>query len=431
MSGSRWRAGAPTGTIARPMDLDFYYDVVCPYAYLASTRIEALAARTGATLRWRPVLLGGLFRNAGADQNPGGTMIPAKARLNLLDMGRFARREGVPLNMPAAHPRRSVEAMRLLLGAPEGARAALTHALFRAYWVEGRDLADRRVLAELAGEHGLASDEAGLSRVIDSAPVRDALFEETAEASRRGLFGVPGFGVGERFYWGQDRMHLVERALTGVAPPYAVPTPAAPGMRVWVFHDFSSPFSYLAATQVERLLGVTGAEIVWRPILLGALFREIGTPDVPLLAMNELRRRYFARDVHDWADWWGVPFRFPDRFPLRSVTALRIALAEPAVTPLLYRAAWAENQDIGDPETLVRLLDSAGFRGADLVRRAGDDAALKAALRANTDAARDSGVCGVPSFLVSPAVGPGNPGPPESLFWGQDRFELVQEALSP
>jgi len=399
------------------MDLDFYYDIVCPYAYLASTRIEALAARTGATLRWRPVLLGGLFRAVGASQNPGAQMNPAKARLNLADLQRFAGLYGVALTMPDAHPRRTVEAMRLLTACADGDRPALTHALFRAYWVDGRDIADRAVLFELAAPFGLDV------RVIDEGEAKAALHAATDAAAARGLFGVPAMGVGDRFFWGQDRLHFVETALTGRVPPYAVPHAAAEGARVTFFHDFSSPFSYLASTQIEARLGATGAAVVWRPMLLGALFREIGTPDVPLLAMNEARRRFFARDLADWAGLWGVAFRFPDTFPLRTVTALRVALAAPEATSALYRAAWAENRDIGQNEILSSVLDAAGFDGPALVTRAATDDALKTALRENTDAARIAGACGVPTFVVE------RPGRTPEVFWGQDRFELVQEAL--
>lgn len=398
------------------MELDFYYDIVCPYAYLASTRIEALAARTGATLRWRPVLLGGLFRAVGATQNPGAQMNPAKARLNLADMQRFAALYGVPLTMPDAHPRRSVEAMRLLTACPEAHRPALTHALYRAYWVDGHDIADRAVLGQLAAPFGL---DIG---VIDDPDVKAALHTATDAAAARGLFGVPAMGVGDRFFWGQDRLHFVEAALTGRAPAYAVPSPAAEGARVTFFHDFSSPFSYLASTQIDARLRATGATVLWRPMLLGALFREIGTPDVPMLAMNEARRRYIARDLADWAALWGVPFRFPDTFPLRTVVALRVALAVPEVTHAVYRAAWAENRDIGNPDVLASVLDAAGF-GPSLVARAATDEALKTALRVNTDAARAAGACGAPTFLVE------RPERAPEVFWGQDRFELVQEAL--
>ena len=88
-------------------------------------------------------------------------------------------------------------------------------------------------------------------------------------------------------------------------------------MRLRFFHDFSSPFSYLAATQIEDVAARHGLEVDWCPILLGALFREIGTPDVPLFEMNEAKRRYMGKDLTDWSQRWRVPFRFPDRFPIR------------------------------------------------------------------------------------------------------------------
>ncbi len=387
----------------RAMQVTFYFDVVCPYAYLASTRIEAAAARHGATVRWVPVLLGGLFRHTRGPDDPNAAMSAPRARLNLLDMQRHAERAGVPLTMPSGHPRRSVDAMRLIAGAPEPARAPLARSLFEAYWVHGRDVADAGVLAEIATAHGLAPD----------LPARDAskqaLFATTAEAAERGAFGVPSFVVGDRLFWGHDRLHFVERALRGSA-------------RLRFFHDFASPFSYLASTQIERVARDHGATIEWTPILLGALFRQIGTPDVPLLAMSDAKRRYLARDLDDWSAWWGVPFRFPSHFPLRSVAPLRVALADPATAPALYRAVWADDRPVDRPEVLAEVLDAAGFDAATLMARA-ETPEIKAALRANTDAALAAGVCGVPSFEAR--VGDRAP----VLIWGQDRLEMLGAVL--
>ena len=125
------------------------------------------------------------------------------------------------------------------------------------------------------------------------------------------------------------------------------------------FHDFSSPFSYLASTQIARIAKAHGAKLRYRPILLGALFKAIGTPNVPLFEMNPARQAYQKRDLFDWAKWWEVDFRFPETFPLRTVAPLRVALQAPECTPILYRAAWAEGINIGDPDALVALLDRA------------------------------------------------------------------------
>lgn len=402
-------------------EVRFYYDVVCPYAYLASTRIEALAAARGATVSWRPILLGGLFRSVGAPQQPATVMSAPRARLNLLDLQRFADRWGVPLSMPAEHPRRTVAAMRLCIATAEGPRRiALSRALFRAYWAEGRDLADPAVLAAIAREHGvdpaLAEDDGA----------REALFASTAEAAALGAFGVPVMAVGERFWWGQDRLHFVDEALGGapLRPGEGDANASGGPATIDFFHDFSSPFAYLAATQIERIAAAFGASLRWRPILLGGLFRELGTPDVPLLAMNEAKRRYTVRDLDAWAAFWRVPFRFPSRFPIRTVTPLRAALARPALTLPLYRAAWAEDRPIDDEAVLAAIVGENGLDPAAVLAEASAPA-QKAALREGTDAAREAGCCGVPSMQVTLADG----GPPV-LLWGQDRLEMLTWVLA-
>ena len=390
------------------MELEFAYDVVCPYAYVASTRVEALAAEAGVRLRWTPVLLGGIYKHIGAPQYP--AMGPAKARHNALDMTRQAERAQVPLTLPAAHPRRTVDAMRLLVGAPAERVPALTHALFRAYWVEGRDVADKGVLTEIAT--ACEVDPA----VMASPEARQQLFDNTASVAGRGAFGVPTFFVGDQLVWGADRMHLVGDAL-GLARP---PEPTGDGGRtVTLFHDFASPFSYLASTQIRRVAAQCGATIEYVPILLGALFKNIGTANVPLLTLSPAKQRWVQQDLLRWARWWGVDLRWPSTFPLRTVAPLRVAIAEPAATDAMYRAAWAEDRDIGDPRVLAEVLDDAGFDATALLART-QDPTVKAQLFANTQRAQEAGVFGVPSFQVD-----------GKLWWGQDRLDMVAAALVP
>ena len=390
--------------------ITFYYDIVCPYAYIASQRIAAVAKRCGAAVDWQPVLLGGIYRSIEAPQVPVESWSVPRAELGRLDLPRQADFHGVPLRFPSGHPRRTVEAMRLLVAAEGADRVALTHALYRAYWVEGADISDRSVLDAIARQHNVDP------RLIDSPAARQGLFDTTAAAVDAGAFGVPAVVVDGRMYWGQDRLHFVEQHLTGARPASRPATSA--GKTVRFFHDFASPFSYLASTQIERIAERHGATVVWTPILLGGLFRAIGTPNVPLLVMSEAKQRYVQQDMTDWATWWGVPFSFPTVFPIRTVLPLRVAIAQPEATPHLYRALWEQDRNIGDPAVVAAVLEEAGLDAAGLLQQAADPA-VKARLRQNTEDAQAAGACGVPTFAVD-----------GELIWGQDRLDLLEAVLA-
>jgi 2-hydroxychromene-2-carboxylate isomerase len=404
--------------------LDFYYDIVCPYAYLASTHVEALARAAGVDVRWKPMLLGGVFRAIGAPDAV--AMPPAKVQHNLADMRRWADVLGVPLSLHPRHPRRSVEAMRLLNAVDGAERIRLTHALYRAYFVEHRNIDERQVLRAILGEVGL---DPALESRLDEPALKDALRQVTDEAVADGVFGAPGFVVGDgvrrTLFWGQDRMHLVARALgAGGFDPAASTARGSGGATVAVdfWFDFSSPYAYLGSTQIEEVAARHGAQVRWRPFLLGALFKSIGTPVVPIQATNEPKRRYLSRDVHDWADWWQVPFSWPTRFPMRTVLPLRVVLAvDPAQRPktihAIFRAFWVEDRDIADPAVLTDVLSRAGLDASAVDRAA--QPGVKDALKALTDEAVATGLCGAPTSVID-----------GHLFWGQDRLGLVERALS-
>jgi 2-hydroxychromene-2-carboxylate isomerase len=194
------------------MRFTFYYDIVCPYAYLASTQVEALAARAGAEIVWEPILLGGVFRAIGQSDQPAQAMPPAKVALGQLDLQRYAALYGVPLEMHPRHPLRTVEVMRLLHTVAGAEQVALMHRLYRAHFVERRDISDRAVLA----------DYGDVAKLEDPA-VKAALHAATDRAVADGVFGVPAFIVeqaGRRvLFWGQDRMLFVEKALGGWQVP--------------------------------------------------------------------------------------------------------------------------------------------------------------------------------------------------------------------
>lgn len=198
--------------------------------------------------------------------------------------------------------------------------------------------------------------------------------------------------------------------------------------RLSFFFDYSSPFAYLGATQIERVAQAHGAELRWRPFLLGGLFKSIGTANVPLLAMPAAKQQHEHRDMLRWAEHWQVPFAFPTRFPMRTVTALRMTLQvgnerRGELARCLFHAYWALDRDLADPRVLAALADDAGFDGAGLVDGA-CAADVKSSLRQETEAAERLGICGAPSFLIE--SGQGDEG---VLFWGQDRLLFVERAL--
>lgn len=178
--------------------------------------------------------------------------------------------------------------------------------------------------------------------------------------------------------------------------------------------DFSSPFAYLASTQVDALAARTGATLRWRPMLLGAVFNAVGQVNIPISSFSDAKRAWYARDLQRWADQWRVPFVWSPIFPLRTVLPLRAFLAHPDPIPFahrVYAAAWAEGRDIANPAVL------RACGASEAVLAAAPD--QKAALFAETEEALRIGVFGAPSFIVDG----------RHLFWGQDRLGMVERAL--
>ena len=390
--------------------LEFFFDIVCPYAMLAATRIEALAQRTGHELVLRPVLLGGIYRAVNNADHPSATWAENKQLMTWRDLHRQAELLDMPLRFPDSHPRRTVEAMRLLCLLDQPQMAELMHALFQAYWIDNRDVSDRAVLEEIASAHDVDA------ALMDSPEAREKLRENTAEAVARGAFGVPTFMQGERLWWGVDRMHFLEADLGGEPEAYT-PRPSTPA-RLEVFHDFSSPFSCLGCLEIENIAREHGAELAWRPMLLGALFRNIGTPMMPMLEMNEARRNWGAEDLARWARERGFDFRFTSHFPLNTVLALRCSNIAPALIPAFYRAAWSENRNLSEEDVIREIITEQGLDADEVIEQALAQA-NKDAIRANTERAEAIGACGAPTFVVND----------QYAFWGQDRLEMVRRAL--
>jgi 2-hydroxychromene-2-carboxylate isomerase len=188
-----------------------------------------------------------------------------------------------------------------------------------------------------------------------------------------------------------------------------------------LYWDFSSPFSYLGSTQADALAERTRATLVWRPMLLGGLFRTIGQVDAPILSWSEAKRSYYFQDLTRWAAHWNVPFHFPPRFPMMTIKSMRAYLALPeerrrAYREKTFRAYWAEDRDIADDAVLRELVGE----GADEVLARTQSPDVKQALIAGTERAVKAGVFGAPTWVVDGA----------ELFWGQDRIPLVERLLA-
>ena len=182
--------------------VEFFYDIVSTYSYLASTQIEALADRTGATFVWRPFLLGGVFKATG---NAPPASLPARGLYLMTDVQRWCRLYGVTFKLPASFPASTLIAMRALTALEGDERVAATHRLFHAYFVDNVDISDAAVVADLIGEGPVA--------MASDPTVKAALRASTEEAVSRGAFGAPSFFFNGEMYFGNDRLHFLEAAL--------------------------------------------------------------------------------------------------------------------------------------------------------------------------------------------------------------------------
>lgn len=187
-----------------------------------------------------------------------------------------------------------------------------------------------------------------------------------------------------------------------------------------LYWDFSSPFAYLATTQAAALAKRTGAELIWRPMLLGGLFQAIDQESVPLFSFSPAKQQYLQEDLKRWAAYWKVPFKFPAHFPLMSLKPLRVWLALPEEKRDAFRAAamvayWGEGKDISNDAVLTELLGD----GAAAVLARTQDPTIKQALVDATKAAAAAGVFGAPTWVIDG----------KDLYWGQDRIPLLEHAL--
>lgn len=188
------------------------------------------------------------------------------------------------------------------------------------------------------------------------------------------------------------------------------------------FFDFGSPTTYLAHTQLPRIAAAAGATLVYRPMLLGGVFKATGNASPVSVPA---KGRWMGADIARWAKRWGVPFAFNPHFPINTLSLMRgaagLQLRQPEAfgryADAVFRAMWVTPRPLGDAAELAAVLSDAGFDPAAFMALVAD-AEVKAKLVANTEEAVARGVFGAPTCFVG-----------EAMFFGQDRLDFVREAL--
>lgn len=197
------------------------------------------------------------------------------------------------------------------------------------------------------------------------------------------------------------------------------------GKQIEVFYDVSSPWTYLAFVNVQKLAREEGAEILWRPFLVGGVFNAVN-PTMYRMRENPVPARdaWTKQDMQAWARLAGVTITFPPKvFPVNSVKALRGLLwaktqeKEVALAKAFFELYWSEDRDISQDDVVAEAARRAGLDPARLAQ-AITEPGVKEQLKANTDELIARGGFGSPTMFV------GN-----EMFFGNDRLPLVREAL--
>ena len=189
------------------------------------------------------------------------------------------------------------------------------------------------------------------------------------------------------------------------------------------YFDFGSPAAYLAATQLPHVCADTGAELVWKPMLLGGVFQATGNHSPAEIAP---KGSYMTTDLQRFARRYGVPFVHNPHFPINTLLLMRgatgVQMEQPArfaaYVDAIYHAMWVEPRNLNDPAEVGAVLQAAGFDPAALLALAGRQD-VKDRLKAVTQEAVARGVFGAPTMFVG-----------SDMFWGQDRLDFVREALA-
>jgi len=191
--------------------IDFYFDYSSPYGYFAAMKIDDFGSRHSRAVNWKPILLGAVFKVTGGRPLP---TLPLKGDYAKHDMARSARFHGIEFKFPTQFPIATQAPARAFYWVNERdpvLARKLAKALYRAYFVEDRDISSPEVTADVAATHGWQRGE--LLAALSNPAVKDKLRSEVDAAIQLGVFGSPYVLIDGEPFWGVDRFDQMERWL--------------------------------------------------------------------------------------------------------------------------------------------------------------------------------------------------------------------------
>ncbi|EDV25689.1 uncharacterized protein TRIADDRAFT_56055 [Trichoplax adhaerens] len=261
--------------------VEFYYDIACPFSYVATYSLRSLLSRSDVKVIWKPVHFGSI--------DPGtviGSPIvdrPSSSKSNWIyqDLQMMISRLQVPIRRQAKHLDQGGSAQRLLASIDDNSnRQKLSLALFRHYWQNGGDIQSIQNLKEVALDVGLSMD---VNKQIEIGA--DNLNNFNTESTNKGVYRLPGFFVDGKLYHGMDRLHFVEKILGNPSARelrLALPNNVATDhkAKLTFYFDFASPWSHIANTYMSSFLKElhpVNVEVEYVPVILGAIMQALGT----------------------------------------------------------------------------------------------------------------------------------------------------------
>jgi 2-hydroxychromene-2-carboxylate isomerase/predicted thioesterase len=216
----RFSARTPAATAVDRTPVEFFFDFHSPWCYLALERLIEIAAKHGHPIVWRPMHLANLIDRIG-----GRRPLEASAafvRWYKQDMQEWAERRNLEVRYHPDFPLRPSRALRCSVYAAEQGRAQdFVAATMRAYWSQSRDISDLSTLGEIGESVGLSGLEVAAAGI--SSKYKQVVEQNTNEAIERGVFGAPSFLVGDRLFWGNDRLEMLDQYLGAVAQQRHLP----------------------------------------------------------------------------------------------------------------------------------------------------------------------------------------------------------------